>query len=106
MDLLVTAQFEQDLREGSNVRLQLLRANPIAREPSEDDLSAKDKTDCFKLAGAIAGRIRDGEQVACTTKGPVPVLVAIKAIALAQDYVQEEGYEIKFFVGIVDLENP
>merc|ERR1719261_1419486 len=93
MDLLVTAQFEQDLREGSNVRLQLLRANPIAREPSEDDLSAKDKTDCFKLAGAIAARIRDG------------VLVAIKAIALAQDYVEEEGIDIKFAVQFRDLEN-
>eukprot|EP00962_Isochrysis_galbana_P041948 scaffold15529_cov56-Isochrysis_galbana.AAC.1 len=33
----------------------------ITREPTEDDLSAKDRTDAFKLAGAIAGRIREGE---------------------------------------------
>ena len=54
----------------------------------------------------MAGRVRDGEQVACTTKGPVPVLIAIKAIALAQTYVAEEGIDIKFAVSIVDLENP
>ena len=48
------------------------------------DLSATEKTDCFKLAGAIAGRVRDNEQVAITTKGAVPILVVVKAIALAQ----------------------
>ena len=41
---------------------ELKRSNPIAREPSEADLSCKDKTDCFKLAGAIAGRVRDNEE--------------------------------------------
>ena len=44
--------------------------------------------------------------MACTTKGPVQVLIAVKAIALAQTYVAEENMEIKFCVGIVDLENP
>eukprot|EP00967_Tisochrysis_lutea_P022124 scaffold25224_cov33-Tisochrysis_lutea.AAC.2 len=55
-----------DVREGSNVRFELKRSEVITREPSEDDLSAKDKTDCFKLAGAIAGRLRDGEEVSST----------------------------------------
>lgn len=106
MDLLVQPMFEQDLREGSNVRLQLLRANPIDREPTEDDLSAKEKTDCFKLAGAIAGRVRDREQVAVTTKGSVPVLVTIKAAALAQDYLADDGIDLKFMVQFRDLEDP
>jgi len=106
IDIMVKPQFEEDLRSGSNVVFNIYRASrPINREPTEDDLSAKDKTDCFKLAGAIAGRIRAGEQVACTTKGAVPVLVVIKAIALAQDYVQEEGIDLKFAVQFRDLEN-
>jgi len=106
IDILVKPQFEEDLRSGSNVIFQIFRAaRPINREPTEDDLSAKDKTDCFKLAGAIAGRVRNNEQVAVTTKGPVPVLVAVKAIALAQDYVTEEGIDIKFAVQFRDLEN-
>lgn len=106
IDIIVKPQFEEDLRSGSNVVFNIFRASrPINREPSEDDLSAKDKTDCFKLAGAIAGRIRDNEQVAVTTKGAVPVLVVIKAIALAQDYVSEEGIDLKFAVQFRDLEN-
>lgn len=105
-DLVVQAQFEQDLRDGSNVRLQLKKSRPIRREPMEEDLSAKDKTDCFKLAGAIAGRVRDNEQVAVTTKGSIPVLVTIKATALAQDYLADEGIDLKFAVQFRDLEDP
>jgi len=105
-DLLVQPQFEQDLREGSNVRLQLQKSRAIDREPMEEDLSAKDKTDCFKLAGAIAGRVRDNEEVAVTTKGSVPVLVTIKATALAQDYLADEGIDLKFAVQFRDLEDP
>jgi len=94
------------MRSGSNVTLALTKSKRIKREPSEDDLTAKDKTDCYKLAGAIAGRIRDGEQVAVTTKGQVPVLVAVKAIALAQEYTREEDLDIKFAVKFADLEDP
>mmetsp|Transcript_36625 Transcript_36625/g.118113 ORF Transcript_36625/g.118113 Transcript_36625/m.118113 type:complete len:228 (+) Transcript_36625:1223-1906(+) len=97
----------QDIRQSSNVSYELHRASEIIeREPSEDDLTVKDKTDCFKLAGAIAGRVRDGEDVSITTKGPVPVLVTTKAIALAQEYVAEEGLSLSFTVQFRDLEDP
>jgi len=106
IDLLVFPKFEQDIREGSNMIFELKKSGPILREPAETDLSCKEKTDAFKLAGAIAGRVRDGEDVALTVKGPVPVLVSVKAIALAQDYVREEGIDIKFAVQFRDLEDP
>jgi len=106
IDLLVSPNFEQDVREGSNVVFATEAVSPIDREPNDNDLSAKDKTDSFKLAGAVAGRIRDGEEVAITTKGSVPVLVAVKAIALAQDYVRAEGIDIKFAVQFRDLTDP
>merc|ERR1712216_1124326 len=80
IDLVYSPVFEQDVRSGSNA--------------------------CFKLAGAIAGRLRDGEQVAVTTKGAIPVLVVVKAIATAQEYLAEESIQLKFVIGIVDLENP
>ena len=54
----------------------------------------------------MAGRVREGEQVACTTKGPVPVLIAVKSIALAQTYLADDNISLKFAVNIVDLENP
>merc|ERR1712146_247602 len=90
----------------SRVCFVLSKTRPLPRDPSEDDLSSKEKTDPYKLAGAMAQRIRDGEKVACTTKGPVPVLIAVKALALAQTYLAEEDKEVKFTVSIVDLENP
>ena len=45
-------------------------------------------------------------QVALTVKGAIPVLISVKAIALAQDYVKEEGIDIKFAVQFRDLEDP
>lgn len=105
-DIVCVPRFEEDIRHGSRVCFILKKMRPIRSVPTEDDLSSKEKTDPYKLAGAIAGRVREGEQVACTTKGPVPVLIAVKAIALANTYVEEENIEIKFCVGIVDLENP
>jgi len=65
----------------------------------------KEGTDCFKLAGAIAGRIRDGQEVAVTTKGAIPVLVAVKAIALAQDYLADDNIDLKFAVAFADLDD-
>jgi len=46
--------------------------------------------------------------VAITTKGPIPVLVTVKAIALAQDYVRErdDNIELSFAVQFRDLEDP
>merc|ERR1719258_600531 len=105
-DMVVFPRFEEDIRQSSRVCFELKKSRKIKAIPSEDDLACKDKTDPYKLAGAMAGRVREGEQVACTTKGPVPVLIAVKAMGLAQTYVEEENMTIKFCVGIVDLENP
>lgn len=46
--------------------------------------------------------------MAITTKGPIPVLVTVKAIALAQDYVRErdDNIELSFAVQFRDLEDP
>jgi len=106
IDIVCVPRFEEDIRQSSRVCFELKKTRPVRSVPSEDDLSSKEKTDPYKLAGAIAGRVREGETVACTTKGPVPVLIAVKAIALAQTYLEEESIELKFCVGIVDLENP
>ena len=106
IDINCLPQFEEDIRQSSRVCFVLKKSRAAKKIPSEDDLAVKDRTDPYKLAGAIAGRIREGEQVAVTTKGPVPVLIAVKAVGLANTYVEEEGMEIKFAVSIVDLENP
>ena len=105
-DLILIPRFEEDIRQSSRVTFVLEKSRPVRSIPTEDDLASKEKTDPYKLAGAIAGRVREGEQVAITTKGPVPVLIAIKAIALGNTYLDDDNTTLKFCVGIVDLENP
>jgi stage V sporulation protein SpoVS len=107
-DITAVCNFEKGLREGSNVSIALSKCAPLG-EPAEgtDELSAKQGTDCFKLAGAIAGRIREGgaRQLLLFAKGPVPVLIAVKAIGAAQEYVAEQSLRLKFAVSLVDKEN-
>lgn len=107
-DIIVTPKFEEGVgpRTGSNVCFELICTEPINREPLEGDLSAKDRTDVFKLGGAISGRVRDGEEVNIVSKGPVPVLITVKAIAAAKGYVEEQKLDLRFSPQLVDLENP
>ena len=44
--------------------------------------------------------------MALTVKGAIPVLISVKAIALAQDYVKDEGIELPFAVQFRNLEDP
>ena len=107
--LTVRPVFESaNLREGSNVALVLDKAafSTGADAVVDDALSVKPSTDAFKLAGAIAGRMRDGQKATILVKGAVPVLIAVKAIAIANTYLADDDIEIKYCVGIVDLENP
>ena len=56
---------------------------------------------------SASATVSNGDKVACTTKGPVPVLIAVKAIAIANTYLADDGKQIKFTVSICDLEkNP
>ena len=76
----------------------------------DDALSVKPSTDAFKLAGAIAGRMRDGQKATILVKGAVPVLIAVKAIAKAQEYLAQEKDKLSsstlaFTAALVDREN-
>jgi stage V sporulation protein SpoVS len=106
--LTVKPVFEAGLREGSNVALVLSKGTarlPDVPADDESSLSAKPTTDAFKLAGAIAGRMREGERASILVKGAVPVLIAVKAIAKAQEYVAADGMSLAFTAALVDKEN-
>ena len=84
--------------------------SPGARAVVDDALSVKPSTDAFKLAGAIAGRMRDGQKATILVKGAVPVLIAVKAIAKAQEYLAQEKDKLSsstlaFTAALVDREN-
>jgi len=104
-DLTVKPIFESGLREGSNVALVLGKAGArVAVAADDESLSAKPTTDAYKLAGAIAGRLREGQRVSILVKGAVPVLIAVKAIAKAQEYVSGD-FNLAFTAALVDREN-
>jgi stage V sporulation protein S len=57
-----------------------------------------------KVAGAIAGVMRDRGQVFVQAIGASAVNQAVKAIAVARGYLQEDGIEIVFIPEFVDVE--
>lgn len=56
------------------------------------------------VAGAIAGVFRDNQRAEVQAIGAIAVNQAVKALALARGYLQEDGYEVIFFAEFVDVE--
>jgi len=56
------------------------------------------------VAGAIAGVFRDNQRAEVQAIGAIAVNQAVKALALARGYLQEDGYEVTFFAEFVDVE--
>jgi len=56
------------------------------------------------VAGAIAGVFRDNKRAEVQAIGAIAVNQAVKALALARGYLQEDGYEVMFFAEFVDVE--
>jgi stage V sporulation protein S len=56
------------------------------------------------VAGAIAGVFRDNQRAVVQAIGAIAVNQAVKALALARGYLQEDGYEVIFFAEFVDVE--
>ena len=56
------------------------------------------------VAGAIAGVFRDNQRAVVQAIGAIAVNQAVKALALARGYLQEDGYEVIFFSEFVDVE--
>jgi stage V sporulation protein S len=56
------------------------------------------------VAGAIAGVFRDNQRAEVQAIGAIAVNQAVKALALARCYLQEDGYEVIFFAEFVDVE--
>lgn len=61
-------------------------------------------SDVGKTAGAIAHRVRDGKTVEVAAAGSTGVHIAVKSIATAGRYVQEEGgFELMCSVKYTDI---
>jgi stage V sporulation protein S len=67
-------------------------------------LKAGEKTNPNSLAGAIAGAIREDNEVVVQTIGAGALNQAIKAIAIARGYVAPSGYELICIPAFEDIE--
>ena len=56
------------------------------------------------VAGAIAGVVRENKRAEVQAIGASAVNQAVKALALARGYLQEDGYDIVFVPEFVDVE--
>jgi stage V sporulation protein S len=56
------------------------------------------------VAGAIAGVFRENKHAEVQAIGAIAVNQAVKALALAKGYLQEDGYNVIFVPEFVDVE--
>lgn len=93
IDLIAQPQFD-----GTSNRLTLhLRAvSPTSPSETAEVLTVKRESDPYKVAGAIAGRLRDAKVVALISVGPDAVFHAVEAVAIARRYMAEDQVDIKF----------
>jgi len=55
------------------------------------------------VAGAIAGVFRENKRAEIQAIGAIAVNQAVKAVALARVYLQEDGYDVIFIAEFVDV---
>jgi len=56
------------------------------------------------VAGAIAGVFRENKRAEVQAIGAIAVNQAVKALALARGYLEEDGYDVIFIPEFVDVE--
>lgn len=69
-----------------------------------DILRVSGSSQTSKVAGAIAGVMREKGHVVLQAIGAAAVNQTVKAIALARGFLQEDGIEIAFIPEFVDVE--
>jgi len=70
----------------------------------DTDLTVKPTSDPKKVAGAIAGRVRDHERVSLVAYGAEAVFYVIKSICFARRYLLADGFDLVFAPRFVTLE--
>lgn len=72
----------------------------------EEILRVKGSTSATSLAATIAHGIYAGKKISLRAIGAAAVNQAIKAVAIAQGYVAQKGYELSMKAGFDDVTMP
>jgi len=68
-----------------------------------DDLIVRPSSDPYKVAGAIAARLRNGERFSVLTKAADGVFRAIESIVMSRIYLHDDGIDVKFAPKLVEM---
>jgi len=93
VDLIGQPVFEG---ETDHCVIRLRRSRPIDMSKEYTGITATPTSDPYRVAGAIAGKIRNGERVGITAVGPLAVFHAVESIAVSNTYLRDDRINIKF----------
>jgi len=92
VDLLCEVGFQNDESKGSfAISTSLVNIQDVAHT---SEIIVKDHSEAGKVAGAIAGRIRDDEIPLISTKGAKGVYNSLQALVLANLYLKKDNLQL------------
>lgn len=105
VDLRAQPEFA-DIKSGfkATVRLFKARTKPRGAKYDENDLIVALRSDPRKVAGAMAGRIREGKRVGSLAKGADAVAIMLKSVAYARAYLDEDDKDVIIAPTFVDVD--
>jgi len=94
IDLIATPEFYG--RSDDKCVLRLKKSRVINMDNDAIELTATSTSDPKVVAGAIAGKIRDGDRVGITGVGPNAVFHAVESIYKSREYLMGDRIDVKF----------
>jgi len=86
-----------------DLRKTVTRYNVVVDE-SLQELKVSKESKAPTVAGAIAGRVREGQRVILSAIGPLSVAAAVRSVAIARQYLAEDGVDISFRPSFMNIE--
>jgi len=84
------------------LRKSTMRA--VVLDDGTQELKVSKQSNPGTVAGAIAARVREGQRVVLSSIGPLSVSKAISSIAIARQYLADDGVDISFRPSFLNIE--
>mmetsp|Transcript_15940 Transcript_15940/g.28587 ORF Transcript_15940/g.28587 Transcript_15940/m.28587 type:complete len:231 (+) Transcript_15940:71-763(+) len=105
-DLRVQMDFEDIARAKTTTRIAKAFSKPRGPKTHANDLYVTPKSDHFKVAGAIAARVREGKgSVGIYAKGADAVTIMVKSVAVSRKYLDEDNLDIQFVPTFIQIDS-
>lgn len=109
LDFVCSPEFVHLALEGSEdrsaIKIQLTKNDAQGSAGLDGtELKVAGRSQATTLAGAIAKRVRDEKAVSLVAIGPQSVNQALKGIAIARKYLEEDHKDVDFFPSFVHVE--